>query len=373
MDAELTAWLSSLVGSQVTRVDSLRENRPLRRVSRVVLSEGPSVIVKHLADEPGVGRADDREYALACLGNEALALSVLGQHAPGLAPGLVGVNASHGAVVLTDLGARPSLATLLLGDEATAAAEGLRCWAEALGNLHGACAGRTAEIETVRRSIGLPTRGTGFLGDIERRWHAVTRSLADWGLSAPRSCGDEVEAVEAALRDPRFATLLHGDPCPDNTTVDPLVLFDWETAYVGHALLDAAYLWMPFPTCWCAGEAPGKVVAEAEVAYRRAASAGLPEVADDGSYRHAMGEAVVAWWIQTSVWGLERSTADDPTWGISTHRHRLVHRARVLLARRDELAARYPGLIELAASIEAAASERWPEAARGLATFPAFA
>src|SRR2546422_9494838 len=130
MDAELTAWLSSLVGSQVTRVDSLRENRPLgRRVSRVVLSEGPSVIVKHLADEPGVGRADDREYALACLGNEALALSVLGQHAPGLAPGLVGVNASQGAVVLADLGARPSLATLLLGDEATAAAEGLRCWA----------------------------------------------------------------------------------------------------------------------------------------------------------------------------------------------------------------------------------------------------
>jgi len=358
----------------VASVEPIRINRMPRRVTRVRLTDERSVIVKYIEHEDKTPPGDYNEpYERACLGNEAFALTVLGQFCPGSAPELIGADGAIGAVALADLGDRPSMATHLLQADRATATETLCAWARTLGRVHGSTAGRAAEMSEVAARIELPTRSTGFLGDIRRCWQTVTDNLAAFGISAPDGCAAEVETVAAALADPAWKTLIHGDPCPDNAAVDPLVLFDWETAHVGHALLDAAYLWMPMPTCWCAGDVPRDVRAAAESAYRDTASAGLPLVCDDGSYESAAADTAVAWWLQTTGWGLRRSVGRDAAWGISTHRHRLVHRARVLTSWGDPLARRYPALVELAGTIEQVATRRWPEAALGLAPYPAFA
>ena len=56
--------------------------------------------------------------------------------------------------------------------------------------------------------------------------------------------------------------LVHGDPCPDNVLFAAdgrAVLIDFEFARPSHALFDAAYWRMGFPTCWCAGTIPTEV------------------------------------------------------------------------------------------------------------------
>ena len=55
-----------------------------------------------------------------------------------------------------------------------------------------------------------------------------------------------------------FHAYIHGDPCPDNVFfIDgEMLLIDFEFGRFGHALRDALYGRMPFPTCWCCNRLP---------------------------------------------------------------------------------------------------------------------
>jgi DNA-binding transcriptional ArsR family regulator len=56
-----------------------------------------------------------------------------------------------------------------------------------------------------------------------------------------------------------WPTSTHGDPCPDNnavTTGGDLVHFDFEFARARPAMIDGAYLTVPFPPCWCVNASP---------------------------------------------------------------------------------------------------------------------
>ena len=367
MDEALRSWLAEVANETIAEVVALRDSHPVRRVARVTFVSGRSMIAKYLASSE-IAESTEGPF----LGNEAVALRALDRFLPGVAPSLVAVRTNPACVVIDDLGTHPSLAKVLLDYDGERATTVLVSLASTLGQVHAALASRTVEIDAIRVEIGLPTRTLGFLGDVEERWQLVRDALSGLGIDAPSGCDAEVEAIGAALRDPRWATLIHGDACPDNTVANPFAVFDWETAYVGHALLDAAYLWMPFPTCWCAGAIPASVLAECDTEYRRAAAVGIPGVADDGIYSTALDDAIAAWFVQTSVWSLQRSPDEDPSWGISTHRHRLSHRSRVVMDRGERFAVRYPALSTLATRIAGAVASRWPEAAAGLDLYPAF-
>jgi hypothetical protein len=73
------------------------------------------------------------------------------------------------------------------------------------------------------------------------------------------------------------------------------MLIDFEYPRPGHALLDAAYWRMGFPTCWCAGQVPGGVRARVETAYRRAVASAVPAALDDARFAREAAMIDFAW------------------------------------------------------------------------------
>jgi hypothetical protein len=70
---------------------------------------------------------------------------------------------------------------------------------------------------------------------------------------------------------------------------------DFEGAGQYCAFLDAAYIRMPFSTCWCVFRLPGDVTAEAEAAYRAQVASVHPELARDPIWQGGLRSAVAAW------------------------------------------------------------------------------
>lgn len=77
------------------------------------------------------------------------------------------------------------------------------------------------------------------------------------------------------LRHVRFSTSLDvlsaGDMCPDNNLVDGGVVrfIDLEFATVRHLAWDLAYLFVPWPSCWCAWQLPDGLAQSAVGEWRR--------------------------------------------------------------------------------------------------------
>ena len=83
-------------------------------------------------------------------------------------------------------------------------------------------------------------------------------------------------ALAAGLADPEHHALSPADACPDNNLLlaDGCRLIDFEWAEVRHPAWDAAYLAVPWPTCWCSWRIPDATAARALDAYRGAAAEG---------------------------------------------------------------------------------------------------
>jgi thiamine kinase-like enzyme len=99
----------------------------------------------------------------------------------------------------------------------------------------------------------------------------------------------EIKHVFKLVKDPGpFTALMHGDICPDNLVDDPdnnqMKIIDFEWSYIGSALLDAVYLRMYMPTCWCVMAFPDDIIEEMDLIYRAELSKFIPNAKDDKIY-----------------------------------------------------------------------------------------
>jgi tRNA A-37 threonylcarbamoyl transferase component Bud32 len=104
-----------------------------------------------------------------------------------------------------------------------------------------------------------------------------------------------------------FLAYIHGDPCPDNVSFlgEQMRLIDFEFGRFGHALLDAIYGRMMFPTCWCANRLPGDVVTQMEAAYRAALVRGCREAQEGRVFEPTLVSTCAFWVLNTLSWRLE--------------------------------------------------------------------
>jgi hypothetical protein len=231
----------------------------------------------------------------------------------GLSPGFLAADSAAQAVVMADLGAGASLADLLLGASADAARLAFVDWAAACGRLAAATAARRAEYSTLwqryldgrgdrRHAAGLPDRVL-----------AAPAQAALLGVPGLDGLDAEVAAVAAAAGSDELAVFSPGDICPDNTllTAAGLRFVDFEEAGFHSAFLDAAYLRMPFSTCWCVFRLPADVGSAAEQAYRDQASLGWPALADDAIWYDGVRRAAAAWTLSSMSWLLRRCLRGD--------------------------------------------------------------
>ena len=154
---------------------------------------------------------------------------------------------------MTDLGDSPSLADLLLAPSADQAREWLLSWARACGELAVRTAGRRPEFDALLAKYGARP-ASGVLDWLPRRIGEIPDLLTSLSFAVPDRLGDDLDQVIAELLTPgRFEVFSPGDICPDNNllTAEGVRLIDFESAGFHPVFLDAAYLRMPFSTCWC--------------------------------------------------------------------------------------------------------------------------
>lgn len=319
-------------------------------VLRCRTAAGATVVLKQFADRPD---------ALACFTAEAAGLQ-LSRHGPEV----LAVDAAAALLVLSGLGSAPNLADVLTASAANAAdaRAGLLAWAAAYGTLAAETAGRRPELAALRARYD---RG------------AASWDAGDWIGAGIAALPAALEALGVRggtgleLRVDEFPVFSPGDICPDNNLLGPdgMRVLDFEGAGFRSVFLDAAYITMPFATCWCVFRLPPAVVSEVDAAYRSHVTPVYPELADDEVWRDGVGRAVAAWTVRVTVaLGARAAAGDRPL-----HPRRTpVPTIRALLRHRWRVLADTPGLTAFAdlADRLLAATAGW--GVEPLAPYPAF-
>jgi len=357
--------------------------RPLSGPAQLLGSDW-SVVLR--CTDPGRGTVIVKSYpdtqdGPGCFAAEAAGLSV--SAGTGLAPALLGADLRSRTVVMTDLGAGPSMADVLLADSASAASTALLTWAAGCGALSAVTHERRAEFDTLRSGYltGRPAESDAarmrarVLGVGERLAQVI--AAPEGGLDrvqVPDGLSEDIRTVAQWISPSRFPVFSPGDMCPDNNLIVEagIRFLDFESADVYSAFLDAAYIRMPFSTCWCVFRLPGELAAAAESAYREHIATVHPELASDEVWNYGVRCAVAAWSMSSMYWLLGRAlTHDEPLeqdHDSPSARQVMRHRWQVLAAELEGGGV-LPALAELARSM-LSATERWqvPE----LPFYPAF-
>lgn len=287
------------------------------------------------------------------------------------APNLLAYDLKQGVLVYDDLGdGLPSLVAPLLHGTAHEAELALTAYAEALAALHRATIGCRDDHSAVLRegfpTAAIPPPAHRWIENVARVPHALL------GGEFPE---DETDLILQHLRQPGcWQALVHGDPCPDNVLLAAdgrAVLIDFEFARPSHALFDAAYWRMGFPTCWCAGTVPAEVRLRIDRAYRAAIADAVPEALDDDQFRRESAIIDAAWLLGNLAWLLEGALAEDGTWGRATNRSRIITYLERAIRSAEE-ADVLPRLRMLAVTWHKDLRCRWSDPAP-LSDFPAFA
>ncbi|MEM9441930.1 MAG: phosphotransferase [Pseudomonadota bacterium] len=233
----------------------------------------------------------------------------------------LGGDVDLGLMITRDLGADvTSLVGPLMGDKPSEAHEAILAYARALGDLHARTAGcEDSYNDIARATFPHDSAKTDHLAALTRSMDTVQHALGGTFNKA------ELVAIAAKLnRSGPWQTLVHGDLCPDNVLFrgGHAFLIDFESGQPGHALLDATYLRMGFPTCWCAGRLPMDVAKDAETAYLNAFR--MSDDIDDAGYRLELAHICAAHMLKRTAGLLEEAIVADQDWGIASVRERIL-------------------------------------------------
>jgi hypothetical protein len=332
----------------------------------------PTVIVKaHL--EMTTYAAEVREPA---------SLGLLTAAGSALAPRLLAVADLPPLVVLEDLGAGlPNLADALMGADAARAETLVLAWADAIARLHTTTSGWGDDLSTAfTTTAGRLGRDTPPTDDMPGALAAAADTLA--GQLGSLGVEPTAEALDLARHlDELFGgtlacrALTPSDACPDNNLVTDrgMVLLDFEGAQVRHVAWDAAYLTVPWPSCWCSWALPDELAQRALARWRSGVATVDPHMASTG-FAGDLAVAAAGWAVISTAWFLERAVHDaagkvpqvvdapDPD-----RRAVLLRRLSLVAATADD---RLTPLCDLAREIHDAALESWGESPLALA--PAF-
>ena len=373
--------------------DAYRRNR----LVRIQVEGGPvggpdSLIIKQAAPD-NFDLTDPDSFAVQGIFNDWAALLFLsrlpGADVKRYAPKFYGGHREAGFILMEDLGSHTkpfsfagethqfpaTLVQPLLQESAQAAHAGLLKLGKRLGQLHGATTGREAEYEQIRQQLLPRNESVRDVQASEFRQIGATVPdlLRELDIAVPGQLSAELASVAEAIANPGpFLVFTHGDPCPDNCAyfAGQLRLIDFEAAGYRHALLDAVYGRMAFPTCWCCQRVPAGAVAAMEQVYRAELVQGCPEAADDKRFGRGLVDACAYWTIQLlRTW--PKQLEADQEWGISTLRQRVLARLEIMSETATEFN-HLPVLADVTAEMAQRLRLRWSETAE-LPMFSSFA
>jgi hypothetical protein len=169
--------------------------------------------------------------------------------------------------------------------------------------------------------------------------HRHKLRLENLGIVPDSNWLRDLEAIDQTVQHPgEFLAYIHADACPDNVlnTGKELRLIDFETGHFGHAILDAAYGRMMFPSCWCSDHLPDNIVQQMEKTYRAILSQHCSVVEDDKIFETALVNTCGFWLLYTLTRHFDDALEKDVNFGISTIRQRILARLEVFVATSQE-------------------------------------
>lgn len=294
---QLAAAATAACDAPVRDLEPIRV-QPTGAVYRAVLddAEQRSVIVKRMRD----GESWVRERAFLELARE--------HRLPGVAQ-LIGVSDEQPLAVLEDLGAEPSLADRLLGNDPGAATAALLRWVDAAAGLQ--VASRELGAQFAERMSQLAPAAdhatdatTRYADDLIAK---IAVPLDRVGIPLTHPAADELRRAVASLSgEDRPAGLVPGDTCPDNNVdgTNGLTLFDFEGAQFRHVAWEMAYVTTPWPTCWCSWDIPAQVQKLALERWRSVLESAFPQVRQPGFDRD-LARARTVWAAQWTAYTFE--------------------------------------------------------------------
>lgn len=282
------------------------------------------------------------------------------------APRLIGVREDPAVVVMSDLGPGSSVADALLGTDAVLGRDRILAWAQAVGELQAHTANRLDVFrEALASGVGtdLTVSRTDDLGS------ALATLCTTNGLPWEEAVPEAIQHLLGPLRTGPDLALTPSDTCPDNNLLGPagLLLLDFEHAEIRHRAWEAAYLRVPWPSCWCAWQVPDGISGLALKAYLEASygTAGPPS-----TFEADLEAATLLWCLLSVSWFLPASLDTDAAHNADDHR---MPGRRTLTLARLGLAAGLPGpqpLVRWAESLRTELLGRWGDQPLRLA--PAF-
>ena len=351
---------------------------PLTLSAPVTLASSPRSMVVRATVVGSTGAAADLPASVivkthdavlapeACV-REPAALALLSDLGCSAAPDLLAVSTAPPLVVLSDLGDHGRLSDAVLWGSAEEATSSVLRWAGAVARVHAATLGvepvfaAALARDAYRLGVDCPAADPTAT-DLAESAGQLSDQLPRLGVTAAPAALDELAHVDDLLpRDAALRSLTPSDACPDNNllTDDGLRLIDFEGAQVRHVAWDAAYLTVPWPSCWCSWRLPDEVAQAALTRWRTDCGAPVGGPGFDADLR----AATVGWSMASVGWFLRRAIDDEP-WSFDSteaaiaapHRALISHRLGEVVRLDD---GRLPALTALAAETLAAVETAW--------------
>lgn len=244
--------------------------------------------------------AEEREAFLREVVSYQFATALHADHRPGAT--LVAHDVDDRLLVLGDLGAAPTMAEVVLAHDGATLHHALMAWAQALGRMHAATAGRELDFAALLRR----SDDTAWVDPLAAPARAALAELPDRVAAHLGVVADDAVRARAArctrLLDGGLRAFSPSDLCPGNAlvTADGVKFLDFEGGGFRDVALDAAYALVPFPDCWCSF---GLTAAQSEdllQAWRAEVVGVWPQLADDRALRTRLFDAQLLWaWCST--------------------------------------------------------------------------
>jgi hypothetical protein len=206
-------------------------------------------------------------------------------------------------VVLEDLGGAPTLADKLLGADARGAERALLSWSRSLGRLHATTAGREADFDALERRLTPPVLKDPLAADGVTALAELPGLIeAELRVPTPGEAVEHARNSRVLLETGRHRAFSPSDSCPDNNLITSrgVRFLDFEGGCVRNAILDAAYLRVPFPSCWCPFALPAGMTDAMLAGWRAEVRVVWPDLDDDSVLLPWLLDAQLFWvWLTT--------------------------------------------------------------------------
>ncbi|GAA4526951.1 phosphotransferase [Amycolatopsis samaneae] len=235
-----------------------------------------TLVIKHYPDPAEPGKPDP--YAQEAVSYQLFTALTAGER---MCPELLAHDARHRVLVLDDLGRAPTLEDKLNARDSRAAERALLSWARSLGRLHATTANREADFNALLRRLGGPVKCADLtLPTCERVAELLEEKL---DVPTPDTIRERLSRAAEMSRAVAYRAFSPVDLSPDNNLVTSagVRFLDFERGLVRTALVDAAYLRIPFASSPGALALPAGMSEAMIAAWRAEVVAVWPSFADD--------------------------------------------------------------------------------------------